>query len=137
MSFNNTEPEETKPFCDGLKELGCMVAVMAAGGTSSGWPDRLIIHRGFKGFIEFKGPRTRVRKNQELTMRESNRRDFPAVVVRFCRKHIDGKLYQWGQIEIDSVVGADLTIRGPLEVIDFDGTPGSCLMLLRERFGKP
>ena len=131
----NTEPEETAPFCKGLVELGCLVTVMAAGGTSSGWPDRLVIHRAWAGFIEFKGPRTRVRKNQELTMRECMRRGFPAVVVRFCRKTVSGQTYRWGQIEIEGCTGPNLAATG-CESIDFDGTPGSCLLILRERFAK-
>ena len=131
----NTEPEETATFCKGLVELGCMVTVMAAGGTSSGWPDRLVIHHAWAGFIEFKGPRTRLRKNQELTMREAMRRGFPCVVVRFCRKTVDGVAYKWGQIEIEAATGPNLASTGR-EVVDFDGTPGSCLMLLRERFKK-
>jgi hypothetical protein len=86
------EAEFTRVVCFALKSAGAMCFVMAGGSTSSGLPDRLVIHAAWKGFIEFKSSGGTLRANQVVTMREAVRRGFPALVVEETRGTSQG----WG-----------------------------------------
>ena len=134
-----TEPEQTAPFCKGLVELGAQVVVLAGSGMSSGWPDRLVIHADWKGFIEFKGPRTPLRKNQEVNIREVMRRGFPAVVVRFKKGQSEIDPF-YATVEMGDVPDGpfrELVVPVGGREIDFDGSPGQFLMIVSGEFRWP
>lgn len=52
-----------------------VIPYVASMRNKPGVPDRIIVHKYWSGFLEFKGVRTPIKKNQELTIKELNKRD--------------------------------------------------------------
>lgn len=79
-----TESESTRRFCQEMVKLNAVVfSIVGSNMQSPGWPDRYIAHRRWAGWIEFKGPRTRLAHLQALRIRALRERGVNAVIVRF------------------------------------------------------
>jgi len=76
----------TRKLCKEMEAAGAVVVPLVGGGMCSGLPDRLIIYKDWQGLIEFKGPKTKIRLNQELMIRKINKRcNFFTVICRAGR----------------------------------------------------
>jgi hypothetical protein len=54
---------------------GAMIfPIVASKMQPPGWPDRIVVHKGWTGFIEFKGESTAVRPVQVVVMRNLRKR---------------------------------------------------------------
>jgi hypothetical protein len=49
----------------------------------SGWPDRLVLHRRFRGFVEAKRGSNPLTTQQEVNIKRAVQREFPALVARY------------------------------------------------------
>lgn len=68
-----------------MKEHGAKILVIMGGGRGmeSGWPDRLVWSRQWRGLLEFKGTKTKVKPEQTLVMRQLNQiKPGSAYVIR-------------------------------------------------------
>ena len=74
----------TREICAQLKRQNCMTfAVVAHKLQEPGWPDRYVHHAYWRGWLEFKGPKTRTAPKQKIIIRELNvRRPWSAFIVR-------------------------------------------------------
>ena len=75
------ETEYTRRLMQEVTDDGGIVVVNRAGREVSGWPDRLIYHRLWRGLVEMKGPSTTIQKNQRKHMRDLWRRSPGGVWV--------------------------------------------------------
>lgn len=48
------ECEQTRKLCDELVKQGAICISLQAGMFTSGWPDRLVWHKNWRGFLEMK-----------------------------------------------------------------------------------
>ena len=48
------ECEQTRKLCDELTRCGAICISLQAGMFTSGWPDRLVWHKNWRGFLEMK-----------------------------------------------------------------------------------
>lgn len=65
----------TKLMCNELELINAIVIPYSASMRNRpGTPDRIIVHAYWMGFLEFKGEKTPIKKNQELTIKEMNKR---------------------------------------------------------------
>lgn len=51
-----------------MESVGALVVPMLGNGAASGWPDRLVVWRGWTFWIEFKAAGDALRKNQDLNL---------------------------------------------------------------------
>jgi hypothetical protein len=63
-----------------------------------GWPDLYIVHWRFKGFIECKGPKTKLEPRQRKIMEDLVKRGDSAYVLRF----VQSKLYRLSDYNEDN-----------------------------------
>lgn len=82
--MNALESKWTKKICSELELCGAIVVPMVAGSMSNGWPDRIIWHPSWQGFVEFKAEKTVDTKQQQHNRQALNRRaPGTAVVARY------------------------------------------------------
>lgn len=78
------EMDFTRKVCESLVKCNCkVIALTGSLRQEPGLPDRIVWHRFWRGFIEFKGMRTKLTKRQIAVMSELNaRRTGSAFVLR-------------------------------------------------------
>lgn len=69
----------TRRVCEEMTEAGAFVIPYVASSHASGIPDRMVVHRQWSGWLEFKGVTTPVKKRQSLMMKQMHARD-PGIV---------------------------------------------------------
>lgn len=74
----------TKRICAELRAINAMVVPYSASmRNQAGFVDRIVIHRYWSGFLEFKGLNTTIKKHQEITIKQINdRQPATAFVIR-------------------------------------------------------
>jgi hypothetical protein len=87
------ECETTRRFCRSLEAQGALTYPLIAGtaihggivtgAAPPGWPDRLVLHTKWKGFIECKEGKGRLTPLQARIMGLIRDRGFPVWVIRF------------------------------------------------------
>ena len=78
------ETDFTRQVCNEWACRGWMIVVNQAGMTVSNIPDRTLICPLGTIYIEFKGPRTKIRTGQKVWMERANRNaSYAAIVVRW------------------------------------------------------
>lgn len=78
------EREWTANLRKELELAGAIIVPIIAGPMSSGWPDRIIWHKLWRGFAEIKGAQTRVTPQQRRNLQSlDRRRPGTAVVLRY------------------------------------------------------
>ena len=120
------ETKLTKRWVGAMEGRGAVVVPYVASQMQpSGYPDRIVWHAWWTGWIELKGHRTRVQRNQRLRMRELNRRRAgSAYVFRF----VDGSSEaRWAGTVEDQEGGVLSTI------VDDPGVILATLQFLTER----
>ena len=77
------EIDFTRWFCSELLKCNCFIqAVVGSEMQMPGWPDRYVVHRLWRGHLEFKWEGGRTRPAQVDVMRELLKRGCPAIIVR-------------------------------------------------------
>lgn len=95
-SFTPTEAKWTASMRDELEQCGAVVVPYVASAHASGWPDRIVWHPKWRGWIEFKGEKTQVAKRQKANIATLNRRrPGTAVIVRY-----PGICYDFNEVEL-------------------------------------
>lgn len=114
-----TEAELTAKVCKELRELGALVYPVVAGRFAApGWPDRIVWHRQWCGFVEFKAAKTVVQPVQWEVVRQLNiRQPFSAIVARFGLDGAPGELYFEQPLPSDGATAWNNTGRDLLELI--------------------
>ena len=80
MTHENTFGQN---FCHILRNQGALIYnLVGSQYNSPGWPDKLVIHRMWTGFVELKAKTTRVEKAQCFMHNRIIERRFPIVIVR-------------------------------------------------------
>jgi len=81
--MGKTETALRKPICEALRKCGGDItpyvgSTMGREGTC----DIFLAHKLWHGWIEFKGPNTKIKPTQELYIQELRKRNVKAVVIR-------------------------------------------------------
>jgi hypothetical protein len=109
----------TKKICKELEAQGAMIfPIVASRMQPPGWPDRIIVHKNWTGFIEFKGESTAIRPVQVVVMRNLRKR---GKIVYLARE--PGILYDPYDYR---VVGDFGSAAAMLELIVQDNCPADC-----------
>lgn len=81
------ETQWTAKLVNELKKCNARVLNIHGGPMQApGWPDMLIIHRRFHGFVEVKNEKTQVTPLQRRRILDIKSRGFPAIVLRMPNK---------------------------------------------------
>jgi len=80
-----TETQRTRALCEQLvKHNTTVFACVAQKMQAPGWPDRFLSHTKWRGWVEFKNPKTPLTTDQRLILRALRKADpFSAYVGRF------------------------------------------------------
>jgi hypothetical protein len=77
------EIQWTKKICKELEACGAMIfPIVASRMQPPGWPDRIVVHKNWHGFIEFKGEHTAVRPVQAVVMKNLRKRGKLVYIAR-------------------------------------------------------
>lgn len=83
--FKQTESDWTRRLCKQMEEYNALVLSLVGGRIQqAGVPDRFVSHRVlFTGWLEFKGPRTRIMEHQAVMLNRLNHgQPYSAFIVR-------------------------------------------------------
>jgi hypothetical protein len=112
MTYSSKENAFTRRVTAYLKSQGALVYPLVAGYMCPrGWPDRLIWHHSWRGFLEFKGKATKTEPLQLRRIYELNRAHKGSAYV--LRDGLDLELYtveRQGAEEYDEVLVARCTL---------------------------
>jgi hypothetical protein len=90
-----TESEWTRKICKELELTGALIfAIVGAKMQASGWPDRLVICKGWCGLIEFKAAKKWLTSLQEVIVGRIIRRGRYVYIAR-----MPGELF-WGNEKV-------------------------------------
>lgn len=105
-----TETQLRKPFVEALRKAGAIV-VPYVGSTfgQQGTSDVFVAHKLWSGWIEFKGPKTKVEPIQVRFIKDMQIRRVNATIVRLL-KHGQYQLEDWGLIGTDAYL---VQTKGP------------------------
>ena len=82
-----TETELRKPFIAALRLCGAkVVPYVGSKMGQQGTADVFVAHKDWHGWVEFKGPTTKIQPLQQLFIDDMNKRGVNAVVVRLLGK---------------------------------------------------
>jgi hypothetical protein len=76
------ESKFTKKVCGILKNRGALVFACMGTEYQSGWPDRYVSHKRWRGWIEFKSLKRRLELNQKITIQQLRQRGDNAIIIR-------------------------------------------------------
>jgi len=84
------ECKKTREICNLFTACNARVyPIVANNYAPPGWPDRIIIHNYYYGFIEFKDTKTRVQDNQKKIIADIVERGGLACIARFVPSGIE------------------------------------------------
>jgi len=94
-----TETQLRKPFVEALRRAGGLV-IPYVGSTygQMGTADVFLAHINWSGWIEFKGPKTKIEPIQQKFIEDMRKRRVNAVVLRLLEDHefkIEPHVFKW------------------------------------------
>ena len=89
------ESEFTRKVCSQMKRCNAIVFAIVGGPMQEvGWPDRFVAHTRWNGFLEFKGPNTKLGLKQRIIIERLWERGVQVYVIREPNRieWVDGRL---------------------------------------------
>ena len=95
-----TETQLRQPFIAALRKIGALVVPYVGSKMGQiGVADVFIAHKDWHGWVEFKGPTTKVQPLQQKFLDDMRKRNVNALLVRLLTKStfriVPGPIYSW------------------------------------------